>query len=56
MKDAVGLVTINQARLLGIDKRKGSLEAGKDADIVIVDEDFKVRMTICEGRIVYEGN
>jgi N-acetylglucosamine-6-phosphate deacetylase len=53
LKDAVSLATINPARILGIDNKKGSLEAGKDADIVVANKDFKVVMTICEGRIVY---
>jgi imidazolonepropionase-like amidohydrolase len=34
-EDALALVTINTAKLLGIDDRVGSLEAGKDADFVI---------------------
>jgi hypothetical protein len=33
--DALGFVTINSARQLGIDKRVGSLEVGKDADLVV---------------------
>jgi imidazolonepropionase-like amidohydrolase len=33
--DALAFVTINPARQLGIDKRVGSLEAGKDADFVV---------------------
>jgi N-acetylglucosamine-6-phosphate deacetylase len=53
LKDANSLVTINPARILGVDNRKGSLEIGKDADIVVADKDFKVVMTICEGRVVY---
>lgn len=53
LKDVVRLATINPARLLGIDSRKGSLEIGKDADIAVVDKDLNVVMTICEGRIVY---
>lgn len=50
---AVKLVSLNPARLLRIDKRKGSLSAGKDADIVIFDKNFKVKMTIIEGKIVF---
>ncbi len=34
-EEALKCVTINPAEILGIDHRVGSLEAGKDADIVI---------------------
>ncbi|MCQ9208072.1 MAG: amidohydrolase family protein [Omnitrophica bacterium] len=37
-----------------IDKQKGSLSVGKDADIVIFDKNFKVRITIVEGSVVYK--
>lgn len=50
---AVRLVTLNPARILKIDNRKGSLAAGKDADIVIFDKDFNIKMTMVEGKIVY---
>jgi imidazolonepropionase-like amidohydrolase len=34
-EQAMALVTINPAKILGLDQRIGSLEAGKDADFVI---------------------
>jgi imidazolonepropionase-like amidohydrolase len=37
--DALAAITINAARILGVDRRVGSLEAGKDADVVIFDGD-----------------
>ncbi|RYD03242.1 hypothetical protein N752_20640 [Desulforamulus aquiferis] len=36
-EEALKAITINAARLVGIDKRVGSLEPGKDADIIIID-------------------
>ncbi|MBL8155644.1 MAG: N-acetylglucosamine-6-phosphate deacetylase, partial [Anaerolineae bacterium] len=45
--------SLNAARAIRIDERKGSLEPGKDADIVLVDETVTVRMTIAEGTTVY---
>jgi imidazolonepropionase-like amidohydrolase len=33
--EALKAVTINPARILGVEKRLGSIEAGKDADIVV---------------------
>ncbi|RSK26750.1 N-acetylglucosamine-6-phosphate deacetylase [Bacillus sp. HMF5848] len=43
----------NQAKSLNIFDRKGSLTIGKDADVVIIDEQMQVIMTICRGRIIY---
>lgn len=53
LPEAVRCATLNPARLLGIDGRKGSLEVGKDADLVIFDENFTVHYTILGGKIVY---
>jgi len=47
--------SLNAARALNLSHRKGSLEAGKDADLVLLDEALRVRMTVAEGRIVYEA-
>ena len=50
---AVRTVTGNPARLLGIGERKGSVAVGKDADVVLLDDDLSVRTTIVGGRIVF---
>lgn len=42
------------ARQLGIADRKGSLEAGKDADLVLLDSDLNVRLTVVGGQVVYQ--
>lgn len=46
--------SLNAARAIGVSARKGSLEIGKDADFVLVDEAINVITTIAEGRIVYQ--
>ncbi|PJF41723.1 MAG: N-acetylglucosamine-6-phosphate deacetylase [Phototrophicales bacterium] len=46
--------SLNAARAIGVDNRKGSLEIGKDADFVLVDADLNVYLTVAEGRIVYQ--
>ena len=51
--EAVRLLTLNPAKVLNIDRRKGSIVVGKDADIVIFDKHFKVKTTIAEGQIVF---
>ncbi len=46
--DALAALTIEPARLLGIEKRVGSLEAGKDADVVLFDGDpFEYTTRVC---------
>ena len=42
------------ARQLGLDGRKGSLEDGKDADLVLLDANLDVRLTVVGGQVVYE--
>jgi hypothetical protein len=57
--DALKTITIDAARVLGIDDRVGSLEVGKDADIIVTDGDLMhymtmVQVTIVNGRVAYE--
>lgn len=47
---AVRMMTANPARVMGIYGSKGSLSAGKDADIVIFDKDIDIKKTIIKGR------
>ena len=53
LQDALKTITLNPAKLLGIERRKGSIAAGKDADIVIFDKEFDVKMTMIRGRIAF---
>lgn len=46
---AINSCTINPARCLGIDDRKGSIMVGKDADVVVLDTDYSVIQTYCKG-------
>ncbi|MGO5066467.1 MULTISPECIES: N-acetylglucosamine-6-phosphate deacetylase [unclassified Clostridium] len=52
--EVISMVTINPAKDINIYDKKGSLEKGKDADIVIFDKDINISMTIAEGDIVYK--
>jgi len=51
--DSVRMMTVTPARIMGA-SQKGSLAAGKDADIVIFDQDIRIQMTIVEGKIIYK--
>ena len=46
---ALNACTINPARLLGVDNRKGKLVAGYDADIVVLNDDYSVAQTYTKG-------
>lgn len=50
--DAVRMMTENPARVMGIAASKGSIQPGKDADIVIFDENINVKRTIIGGKII----
>jgi len=57
--EALKLVTINPAIQLGIDKRVGSIEVGKDADLVIYNHDplsayAVVQKTLIDGRVYFD--
>jgi len=47
--------SLTPARAIGMDDRKGSIKVGKDADLLLLDADLNVIMTIVGGRIVYQG-
>ena len=49
LRPAIQAATINPARLLRCDDRKGTIDAGKDADIVVTDHAFEVVQTYCKG-------
>lgn len=61
LEEAFKAITINPAEIIGIDDRVGSLEVGKDADIVIfegnpiTDVNFKTLATFIDGEMVYEN-
>ncbi|AJD31024.1 MULTISPECIES: N-acetylglucosamine-6-phosphate deacetylase [Clostridium] len=52
--EIISMVTINPAKDINIYDKKGSIEKGKDSDIVIFDKDINISMTIVEGNIVYQ--
>ena len=55
LNECVNCASLNPATTLGIQDKKGSLAPGKDADIVILDNEFNVRKTIIGGKIKYEA-
>jgi N-acetylglucosamine-6-phosphate deacetylase len=47
--------SLNAARAIGLSAQQGSLEVGKDADLVFLDESFNVRSTMVKGEIVFSN-
>ncbi len=46
---ALNACTINPARCIGVDDRKGCIGVGMDADLVVLEADYSVRQTYCMG-------
>ncbi len=51
--DAVKMMTTTPAKIIGADGAKGSIVVGKDADLVIFDDEINLHKTIIGGKIVY---
>ena len=52
---AIQMASLNPARAVGLDAYKGSLEVGKDADLIVIDEDITVYLTMVRGQVVYRA-
>lgn len=58
LSKVVSMFTINPAKAVGIDQERGSIQAGKKADLILVevyDGHPLVRKTICDGKLVYKN-
>ncbi|TDT51883.1 N-acetylglucosamine-6-phosphate deacetylase [Fonticella tunisiensis] len=51
--EAVAMASLNPARVIGMDDVKGSIKKGKDADLVIFDDEFNAITTIVKGNTVF---
>lgn len=54
LEDIVMMGAVNPAKQCGVYDRKGSIEVGKDADFVILDENNQLVMTCCRGLVTYQ--
>jgi len=50
--ETIQMISSTPAHIMGIDKTKGSLEKGKDADIIIFDNNITVKTTMVEGTLI----
>lgn len=53
LADVVRMVSLTPAELLGIDRKTGSIKAGKAADLLVFDEDIQIRHISVGGRIEF---
>lgn len=53
LEDVIKMTSTNPAKQLNIINRKGSIRIGKDADLVILNNDYDVDMTFCRGVLSY---
>ncbi len=54
LTDSVRMASLNGAKVLGCEHLKGILAVGKDADLVLMDDNFEVQATIYEGEVKYQ--
>ncbi|WP_339226592.1 N-acetylglucosamine-6-phosphate deacetylase [Oceanobacillus sp. FSL K6-2867] len=54
IRDIVQMASVNPAKQIGIYDRKGSISHGKDADILLVDDELNIKFTICRGKISFQ--
>lgn len=53
LQDIIKMTATNIAKQLRIDDKKGSIAVEKDADILVVDSNLNIKLTICRGQIAY---
>ncbi|NMB55640.1 MAG: N-acetylglucosamine-6-phosphate deacetylase [Leptolinea sp.] len=54
LSEAWPMSSLNAARNLGLSSQKGSIEVGKDADLVLLNDELDVQMTIAGGIVIFE--
>lgn len=54
LEDAIQMASYNPASKLKLSYRKGSIDVGKDADLVVLGANLRVKLTMCGGRVVFE--
>jgi beta-aspartyl-dipeptidase (metallo-type) len=55
IEDSLKMVTANPAKRVGLFASKGSLSTGKDADLLILDQDLNIATVFAKGRLMIDG-
>lgn len=53
LQHALRMATLNPAKLIGVESRLGTIENGKEGNLVILNQDLTVRKTFVRGNLVY---
>ena len=53
LQDAVRMASFNPAKLIGLDDRIGSIEEGKEGNLIILDEKMTIKKTFIRGNLVF---
>jgi len=56
LQDAIKMMSETPASIMNILDKKGTLVKGKDADVVIFDENINIHTTIVNGKIIYSAS
>ncbi|MNJ95498.1 N-acetylglucosamine-6-phosphate deacetylase [compost metagenome] len=52
--EAVRMMSRTPATIMGVENTKGTLTVGKDADVLIFDENINIKTTIINGKVIYQ--
>ncbi|MBY0095803.1 N-acetylglucosamine-6-phosphate deacetylase [Mesobacillus maritimus] len=55
IREIIEMASVNPAKQIRLFDRKGSIEVGKDGDVLLVDDNMNIQYTICKGVIAYKG-
>ena len=55
LSEAIGMASLNPATSIHVSDCKGSIEIGKDADIILLDDEFNCHLTFVKGEVVYRS-
>jgi N-acetylglucosamine-6-phosphate deacetylase len=56
LSEAIGMLTLNPARSIHVDDRKGRLRPGYDADLLLFSPDLMLQATFCRGKLAYAAD
>ena len=51
LPEAVRMMTLTPAKALGVERRLGSIAAGKDADLLLFDDDIHIELIMIKGKV-----